>query len=404
MSKKKLFNDPIYGFITFPFDILYDIIEHPNFQRLRRISQQGLSHLVYPGAMHTRFHHALGALHLTCEAVNTLRSKNIEITDEEFEGVCLAILLHDIGHGPFSHALEHNILPFHHEEMSLAIMQQLNIEFDGKLALGIEIFKGEYHKLFLHELISGQMDMDRLDYLNRDSFFTGVAEGVVSYDRIITMLNVRDNRLVIEQKGIYSIEKFLVARRFMYWQVYLHKTGIAAEQMLISFMKRLKHEYNEGKKEYISQPLRELLELSEKVDNKITTELIESFCKVDDTDIVYTLKIQVNNHDKVLQYLSASILNRALFKVYLQNEPIDEEIIQNMRSQLLENHGFSPSDLDYIVLTGSESNQTYNKDKEKILILMKSGDIYPLEEISDYGISGKSIVKHYICAPKSILT
>ena len=246
MSKKKLFNDPIYGFITFPFDILYDIIEHPYFQRLRRISQQGLSHLVYPGAMHTRFHHALGALHLTCEAVNTLRSKDIDITDEEFEGVCLAILLHDIGHGPFSHALENNILPFHHEEMSLAIMEVLNVEFNGKLNLGIEIFKGNYHKSFLHELISGQIDMDRLDYLNRDSFFTGVAEGVVSYDRIITMLNVRDNRLVIEEKGIYSIEKFLVARRFMYWQVYLHKTGIAAEQMLIAFMKKLKNEYPKG--------------------------------------------------------------------------------------------------------------------------------------------------------------
>lgn len=404
MSKKKLFNDPIYGFITFPFDILYDIIEHPYFQRLRRISQQGLSHLVYPGAMHTRFHHALGALHLTCEAVKTLRSKDIDITDEEFEGVCLAILLHDVGHGPFSHALEHNILPFHHEEMSLAIMEALNVEFHGQLSLGIEIFKGQYHKLFLHELISGQLDMDRLDYLNRDSFFTGVAEGVVSYDRIITMLNVRDNRLVIEEKGIYSIEKFLVARRFMYWQVYLHKTGIAAEQMLIAFMKRLKNEYHKGETEYISRPLRELLLLSEKVGNKITPELIESFCRVDDTDIVYTLKIQVKNQDKVLHFLSTSILNRSLFKVSLQNEAIAEEIIQKMRAQLLNDHAFSPSDLEYLVLTGSESNQTYNKDKEKILILMKSGDISPLEEISDYGISGKNIVKHYICSPKLLLT
>ncbi|MEJ6695796.1 MAG: HD domain-containing protein [Saprospiraceae bacterium] len=404
MSKKKLFNDPIYGFITFPFDILYDIIEHPYFQRLRRISQQGLSHLVYPGAMHTRFHHALGALHLTCEAVNTLRSKDIDITDEEFEGVCLAILLHDIGHGPFSHALENNILPFHHEEMSLAIMEVLNVEFNGKLNLGIEIFKGNYHKSFLHELISGQIDMDRLDYLNRDSFFTGVAEGVVSYDRIITMLNVRDNRLVIEEKGIYSIEKFLVARRFMYWQVYLHKTGIAAEQMLIAFMKKLKNEYPKGGTEYISIPLMKLFELSEKKDNRITPELIESFCKVDDTDIVYTLKIQGDNSDRVLQYLSDSILNRVLFKVALQNEAITEEIIQNTRSQLLNNNRFSISDLDYLVLTGSESNQTYNKDKEKILILMKSGHIYPLEEISDYDMGSKPIVKHYICSPKSLIT
>lgn len=404
MSKKKLFNDPIYGFITFPFEILYDIIEHPYFQRLRRISQQGLSHLVYPGAMHTRFHHALGALHLTCEAIRILRAKDVEITDEEYKGVCLAILLHDVGHGPFSHALEHNILPFHHEEMSLAIMEHLNTEFGGKLSLGIEIFKGKYHKPFLHELISGQIDMDRLDYLNRDSFFTGVAEGVVSHDRIITMLNVRDNRLVIEEKGIYSIEKFLVARRFMYWQVYLHKTGIAAEQMLISFMRRLKSEYNKGETQYISLPLNQLLQLSEKVGKEITPELIKSFCSVDDTDVVYTLKIQVNNEDKVLQYLSSSILNRALFKVYLQNNSISEEIINKMRSQLLNDYGFSPNDLDYLVLTGSESNQTYNKDKEKILILMKSGEIYPLDEISDYGISSKSIVKHYICAPKTILS
>lgn len=404
MSKKKLFNDPIYGFITFPFDILYDIIEHPYFQRLRRISQQGMSSLVYPGAMHTRFHHALGALHLTCEAIKTLRAKDIEISDEEYKGVCLAILLHDIGHGPFSHALEHNILPFHHEEMSLAIMKALDVEFDGQLSMGIEIFKGEYSKPFLHELVSGQMDMDRLDYLNRDSFFTGVAEGVVSYDRIITMLNVRNNRLVIEEKGIYSIEKFLVARRFMYWQVYLHKTGIAAEQMLISFMKRLKIEYHKGATKLISHPLKELLDLSETEDIAITPELIESFCRVDDTDVMYTLKIQVNNEDKVLQYLSQSILNRALFKVYLQNETIDDKIIDKMKSQLLSNDGFSTSDLNYLVLTGSETNQTYNKDKEKILILMKTGNIYPLEEISDYGISSESIEKHYICAPKSVMT
>ena len=402
MSKKKLFNDPIYGFITFPFEILYDVIEHPYFQRLRRISQQGMSHLVYPGAMHTRFHHALGALHLTCKAIKTLRAKDVEISDEEYKGVCLAILLHDIGHGPFSHALEHNILPFHHEEMSLAIMETLNDQFDGQLSLGIEIFKGAYHKLFLHELISGQIDMDRLDYLNRDSFFTGVAEGVVSYDRIITMLNVRNNRLVIEEKGIYSIEKFLVARQFMYWQVYLHKTGIAAEQMLISFMKRLKNQYLEGRTEYISAPLRKLLDLSKKTEKNITPEVIEQFCKVDDTDIVYTLKIQGETNDKVLQFLSDSILNRALFKIYLQNKPIEEEFIEKMRSNLLEIHGFSVSDLDYLVLKGYETNQVYDKDKEKILILMKDGQIYPLEEISDNGISSKSIVKYYICGPKYI--
>lgn len=400
MSKKKLFNDPIYGFITFPFEILYDVIEHPYFQRLRRISQQGMSHLVYPGAMHTRFHHALGALHLTCKAIKTLRSKDIEINNDEYKGVCLAILLHDVGHGPFSHALEHNILPFHHEEMSLAIMESLNDEFDGELSLGIEIFKGEYHKSFLHELISGQIDMDRLDYLNRDSFFTGVAEGVVSYDRIISMLNVRNNRLVIEEKGIYSVEKFLVARQFMYWQVYLHKTGIAAEQMLISFMKRLKNQYLQGNSKHISAPLKKLLDLSKNSKDNITSELIEQFCKVDDTDIVYTLKIQGENNDRVLQFLSNSILNRALFKIYLQNKPIEGDFADKMRSNLLNHRGFSSEDLDYLVLAGKETNQVYNKDKEKILILLKDGEIYPLEEISDNGISSKSIVKYYICGPK----
>jgi len=401
LSKKKLFNDPIYGFITFPFEILYDIIDHPYFQRLRRISQQGLSHLVYPGAMHTRFHHALGALHLTCEAVTTLREKGIDISDEEYKGVCLAILLHDVGHGPFSHALEHTILPFHHEEMSLAIMEQLNEQFGGQLSIGIEIFKGEYPKAFLHQLVSGQVDMDRMDYLNRDSFFTGVAEGVVSYDRIISMLNVRENSLVIEEKGIYSVEKFLVARRFMYWQVYLHKTGIAAEQMLISFMKRLKIRYIQSTIKNISEPLKNLLDVSKITDGNITTDLIEKFCKVDDTDIVYTLKIQDKNSDEVLYYLSQSILNRRLFKVYLQNIEPTSEFIENIRQEVAENQTFSKEELNYLVLTGSETNQIYNKDKEKIMILMKDGNIYPLEEISDSGISSNSIVKYYICCPKN---
>lgn len=398
MSKKKLFNDPIYGFITFPFEILYDIIEHPYFQRLRRISQQGLSHLVYPGAMHTRFHHALGALHLTCEAITTLREKGVEITDDEYQGVCIAILLHDIGHGPFSHALEHNILPFDHEEMSLAIMLKLNKEYNEQLNTGIEIFKGKYPKTFLHQLISGQIDMDRMDYLNRDSFFTGVAEGVISHDRIISMLNVRDNVLVIEEKGIYSVEKFLVARRFMYWQVYLHKTGIAAEQMLIAFMKRLKIAYINNKINNISLPLKSLLDISETTGAKINNDLIEKFCNVDDTDIIYTLKIQ-NNND-VLQYLAKSILERNLFKVYLQNNVFDDKFTIGLKQKVAENLSFSGDDLNYLILQGSETNQIYNKDKEKIMILMKDEKIYPLEEISDSGINSKSIEKHYVCHPK----
>ena len=241
MSKKKIFNDPVYGFVSFPTELLYDLIDHKYFQRLRRITQLGLTHYVYPGALHTRFHHALGALHLMTEAVQTLREKGVVISDEEYEAVCVAILLHDIGHGPYSHALEHSFIDIHHEELSILFMQKLNEEFDGRLSLAMSIFEGSYKKGFLHELVSSQLDMDRLDYLIRDSYFTGVAEGVIGYDRIIKMLDVVDNQLVIEEKGIYSVEKFLVSRRVMYWQVYLHKTVLSAEQMLIAVLKIWSH-------------------------------------------------------------------------------------------------------------------------------------------------------------------
>ena len=240
MAKKKIFNDPVYGFISFPTELIYDLIDHRYFQRLRRISQLGLTHYVYPGALHTRFHHALGALHLMTEAILTLREKGVSISDEEYEAVCIAILLHDIGHGPFSHALELSIVNVHHENLSVLFMEKLNDEFNGQLSLAIKIFNGTYSKFFLHELVSSQLDMDRMDYLIRDSYFTGVAEGVIGYDRIIKMLNVVDHHLVVEEKGIYSVEKFLVARRLMYWQVYLHKTVLSAEQMLIAILKRAK--------------------------------------------------------------------------------------------------------------------------------------------------------------------
>ena len=402
MSKKKLFNDPLYGFIRFPYEILYDIIEHPYYQRMRRISQQGLSYLVYPGAMHTRFHHGLGALHLTCEAIKSLKEKGVEISEAEAEATCIAILLHDIGHGPFSHALEGRIIPYHHEAMSLAIMEKLNVEYSGKLSLGIEIFKNIYPKFFLHQLISGQLDMDRLDYLNRDSFFTGVSEGVVSYDRILNMLNVRDNALVVEEKGIYSIEKFLVARRFMYWQVYLHKTGIAAEQMLISFMSRLKKRYQDGREIVMSENLKTLMSSDKSIKEEITSEILDKFCRLDDSDILYTLKMQEFSEDKILKYLSQSILNRRLFRIYLQNIPFDRNIIREQRTLIAKNQNFSKEELQYLVITGSESNQTYNKEKEKILILMKNGDVFPLDQISDNEISSKSIVKYYICFPKTM--
>lgn len=401
MSKKKIFNDPIYGFIKFPFDILYDLIEHPYFQRLRRITQQGMSHLVYPGAMHTRFHHALGALHLTCKAIEELRSKGNDITDKEYEGTCIAILLHDIGHGPYSHALEHTLVPYHHERMSLAIMRQLNDEYNGALTTGISIFEGKHEKKFLHQLVSSQLDMDRLDYLTRDSFFTGVAEGTVSYDRIITMLNVKDNSIVVEEKGIYSIEKFLIARRFMYWQVYLHKTGIAAEQMLISFMKRLKEIYLCDQSAPMSSQLRKVLSIAKNPKNNISLNEIKQFCLLDDSDIIYTLKLQLDSFDKILSFLAKSILNRKLFKVFLQNEPITAETIEIEKNRIKDIGFHSSEAAEYLVLTGNETNQTYNKDKEKIMILMKSGEIFPLDQISDNGISSNSIAKYYICSPKT---
>lgn len=400
LNKKKLFNDPVYGFLTYPHDILYDLIEHPYFQRLRRITQQGMSHLVYPGARHTRFHHALGALHLTCKAIEQLKSKGVDISDAEYEATCIAILLHDIGHGPYSHALEHTILPFHHERMSLAIMNKLNQEFDGRLSMAIAIFQDKYDKSYLHQLVSGQLDMDRLDYLTRDSFFTGVAEGTVSYDRIISMLNVRNNNLVVEEKGIYSVEKFLVARRFMYWQVYLHKTGVAAEQMLISFMKRLKELQGEGNNLDISQNLLNIMQLNVQQTEEISEEVIEQFCQLDDTDVVYSLKRQMGSEDKVLSYLSNSLINRRLSRVSMQNEPIEEEDYNKAIHKVMANLDMDEEQANYLVLKGKEVNKVYDNTLEKIYILTKDERILPLDEISEHGFSSKSSVKYYICTPK----
>ena len=400
-NKVKIFNDPVYGFIAFPNpSILLDVIDHPYFQRLRRIAQTALTYYVYPGAHHTRFHHALGAYHLMSLAVELLRQKGVEVTDAEAEGVCLAILLHDIGHGPFSHALEHTLIDIHHEDLSLLFMQELNDIFQGKLEIAIAIFQDEYPKKFLHQLVSGQLDMDRLDYLNRDSFYTGVSEGVVGFDRIIKMLNVADGELVVEEKGIYSIENFLIARRLMYWQVYLHKTVLSAEQMLIRVLQRAKNLIAEGVKVegcgYLDYFLNTLPTI---VDKKNTKELIKHFAKLDDFDIIASLKLWTNHSDFILSHLASSILNRKLFKSELQNNPFERDYIEKIRHKVSQ-HIPANTNINYLVFTGIESNQTYNKSKDEIKILFKNGDVRSITESMDYELHSKITRKYYLCYPK----
>ena len=400
-NKVKIFNDPVYGFISFPKpSIFLDVIDHPYFQRLRRISQTALTSYVYPGAHHTRFHHALGAYHLMSLAIDVLRQKGTEITEGEAEGVCLAILLHDIGHGPFSHALEHTIIDVHHEELSLLFMQELNEEFAGKLETAMAIFQDEYPKQFLHQLVSGQLDMDRMDYLTRDSFFTGVSEGVIGYDRIIKMLNVSDGELVVEEKGIYSIEKFLIARRLMYWQVYLHKTVLCAEQMLIRVLKRAKSLITEGVKVTAFGQLDYFLnEFSIDDNNKNTKNLTKRFAKLDDFDIIASLKLWSSHNDFILSHLANSILNRKLFKVELQNALFERDYIEKIRHKVSQ-HIPTKTDINYLVFTGIESNQTYNKTKDEIKILFKNGEVLPISKSMDYELHSKIIRKHYLCYPK----
>ena len=327
MKNKKILNDPVYGFVGIPHGIIFSLVEHPFFQRLRRIKQTSLTHFVYPGALHTRFHHAIGALHLMQQAIEVLRSKDVDITPEEAEGACIAILLHDIGHGPFSHTLEHTLFNgVTHEELSLLFMERLNEIFDGQLSLAIDIFRGNYPKQFLHQLISGQLDMDRMDYLNRDSFFTGVHEGVIGYDRIIKMLSVQNGELVVEEKGIYSIEKFLIARRLMYWQVYLHKTVLSAEQMLIVALLRAKALTRQGHQLPASPPLAFFLqrEPSRADFEQERDQLLGQFAQLDDFDIVSALKSWMFADDKLLAFLSSSIINRRLFRLEFSHTPFDK--------------------------------------------------------------------------------
>lgn len=402
-NKLKLFNDPIYGFITIPNALIFDLIEYKYFQRLRRISQMGLSYLVYPGAHHTRFHHALGSMHLMQKAIQVLRFKGVVISQDEENALLIAILLHDVGHGPFSHAMEHSIIEgVTHEEVSVKIMDVLNKEFDNKLSLAIQIFKGDYHRNFMFQLISGQLDMDRADYLKRDSFYTGVAEGNINSERLITMLNVVNDELVIEEKGIYSIEKFLTARRLMYWQVYLHKTGLVAEQLLIRALKRAKELINRGVNLPASQALSFFLK------NKITKstlnfEALEIFLELDDFDVISALKEWQYSKDFVLSNLCKMILNRELLSIKVQSKKIDLPIFSKRLKKFKEDYNISEDEAKYFVFYGTVSNHAYQSDKQEIKILFKIGKVKPITKATDdlnLKVLSKSVTKYYICYPK----
>lgn len=403
MNKLKILNDPIYGFITIPNSLIFDLIQHKYFQRLRRITQMGMSYLVYPGAHHTRFHHAIGCVHLMQQVVKVLRFKGVTISENEEEALYIAILLHDIGHGPFSHAMEHSIVNgVSHEHISLLFMEKLNKEFNGSLTLAIQIFKGEYHRNFMLQLISGQLDVDRADYLKRDSFYTGVAEGNVNSERLITMLHVVNDNLVIEEKGIYSVEKFIIARRLMYWQVYLHKTGLVAEQLLIRVLKRAKELNIESNKINASKALQYFL------DNEITItnfndDTLNLFSALDDFDVISAMKAWMHHPDFVLSHLCEMIINRNLLKIKVKNKNIKTQHLESHINKLMKNHNINRSEAEYFVFTGKISNQAYDLKTQNINILHKSGKIEDIVKASDQlnlKALSKPVTKYYLCYPK----
>lgn len=406
-NKLKIFNDPIYGFVNIPYEIIYDLIEHSYFQRLRRIKQLGMTHLVYPGALHTRFHHALGAMFLMTEAIEVLRNKGNEISEQEAIGATIAILLHDIGHGPFSHALEHSIVEdITHEDISALFMDKLNHEFEGKLTLAISIFRGEYKKRFLHQLVSSQLDVDRLDYLKRDSFFTGVSEGVISSERIIKMLNVVDDELAVESKGIYSVEKFIIARRLMYWQVYLHKTVISAEYLLVNILKRAKELAAENVELFCTPSFKIFLY------NKINKEsfeknhdLLDNFSELEDCDIFTSIKVWVKHDDSILSRLCKNLVNRNLYKIELQKEPFDSDYIESKKKKTKEKYQFTESETNYFVFNDFISNNAYNPQIDSIKIIEKDYKLVDIAEAADQlNISAlsKPVKKYFLCYPKDI--
>jgi len=377
MSLRKIFNDPIYGLIRFPFDSIYEVIDHPWFQRLRRISQQALSHYVYPGAVHNRFQHAVGATHLMCRALDTLRSKGVDISDQEYEAACLAILLHDIGHGPFSHALEHTLTGIDHEKISLLLMGHIGKDIHRDLSLVRDIFEGTYHRPFFHQLVSGQIDVDRMDYLTRDSFFSGVAEGIIGYDRIILMMHVSDNRLVIEEKGRYSVEKFLMARRLMYWQVYLHKTVISAEVMLISVLKRARYLVKKGVDIPSSAELNYFLNLDEPGDE---SAFLSHFVRLDDMDILWMIKKSTDHEDFVFRRLCSDLLHRRLFKVKIWSSEAEADFL-NRKEAFSNKHGLEADETEYFFESKKEVIRSYDTSQGHIDLLLKSGEVKHWHEV-----------------------
>ncbi len=390
MSFRKIINDPVYGFITIDDELIYQIIAHPYYQRLRRINQMAMAYLVYPGAVHTRLHHSLGAYHLMSCALSELKSKGVAITDQENQAAKIAILLHDIGHGPFSHALENVLIEgMHHEEISLLIMKELDLQFNGKLQLAIDIFMGSHPKKFLHQLITGQLDVDRMDYLTRDSFFSGVNEGVIGYDRILKMLTVHNGELMVEEKGIYSIEKFLVARRLMYWQVYLHKTVLCAEQMLQRIFKRAKQ-----LKAAAPMPLNKLIN---EPNSKVT---INEFCGLDDYDVLAAIKTWSTHDDKVLSTLCKGIINRQLLKVKYYGDPVDKKLLAEKTTECSTKLNLTKEEAGWFVFTGEAVSSTYNFEDEHIYILFKDGSVKDISEVDNalinQNLKGK-VKKYYIC-------
>jgi len=408
LKKNKIINDPVYGFISIPSGLVFNLIEHPWFQRLRYIKQLGMTHLVYPGALHTRFHHALGAMHLMCMAIETLRNKGHDISDEEEEAVIIAILLHDIGHGPFSHALEQTIVEgISHEDISMLLMNRLNEQFGGGLSVAIEIFNGTYRRKFLHELVSGQLDMDRMDYLNRDSFFTGVSEGVISFDRIIKMLNVVGDHIAVEEKGIYSIEKFLIARRLMYWQVYLHKTVVSAEQLVSKILKRARDLALKGYALFATPALNhfQVNDIS-KAEFMSGEGHVEAFASLDDSDMMSAIKVWAGHDDFILATLCTMMMQRDLYHVDITNEKPEDKTVNHLLAKAAAKYPVGKEDIDYFVFTDEITNNAYRPGKGSINILMKNGktqDIAAASDNANLEALSTTVKKYILCYTKHIL-
>lgn len=395
MAFRKIINDPVYGFLTIDDELIYKVISHPFYQRLRRIHQMAMAQLVYPGAVHTRLHHSLGAYHLMYNAINELKSKGVSVLPEEEQAVKIAILLHDIGHGPYSHALEHTLIKsVDHEKLSLLLMKKMNQELGGKIQMAIDIFTNTYPKKFLHQLVSGQLDVDRMDYLIRDSFFTGVSEGVIGYDRIIKMLTVHNGELMIEEKGIHSIEKFLVSRRFMYWQVYLHKTVLCAEKMLVKIIERARAVKAQSTSAVFNIFLNEEY-LKDKIENHLT-----DFCALDDYDVLGAIKYWMNHPDKILSVLCRDLINRNLLKVKYSGTPIPQKLLEQKKHLVMEYLNINKEDAGYLVFSGEAKNKTYSNKDEHIHILFKDGSVKDISEVDNALINQSlfgTVKKFYFC-------